>query len=121
MNRLILATKAVWCTLQEWFSRRYRTEVVRNDLPEILEKRRLYVVEESGYQESAALLCPCGCGQVLYLNLLEEERPCWRVRSSARAWTTVSPSIWRKTGCKSHFWLREGKIYWCRGLRLPQR
>ncbi|MGE3343138.1 MAG: DUF6527 family protein [Vicinamibacterales bacterium] len=29
---------------------------------------------------AAALLCPCGCGDVIELNLVEQASPCWRVR-----------------------------------------
>lgn len=113
MNKIWSALQQVWAFICEWIGRRYRVVVVQGDLPEILETHRLYVVEESGYQESAALLCPCGCGQTLYLNLLEEERPCWRVCTSKSKAATLSPSVWRKTGCESHFWLRQGKIHWC--------
>ncbi|WP_425373246.1 DUF6527 family protein, partial [Klebsiella pneumoniae] len=26
---------------------------------------------------------------------------------------TLYPSIWRTTGCRSHFWVRIGRIHWC--------
>ncbi|MFX8036043.1 DUF6527 family protein [Acinetobacter baumannii] len=26
---------------------------------------------------------------------------------------TLSPSIWRSKGCRSHFFVREGLIVWC--------
>jgi hypothetical protein len=32
--------------------------------------------EEDGRREQAAVTCPCGCGQVLHMNLLTDERPC---------------------------------------------
>ena len=57
----------------------YRTRVVIAELPEVLKKRTLYIVEEDGFEEQAALLCPCGRNHILHLNLLPDERPLWRV------------------------------------------
>ncbi|MDM9644782.1 DUF6527 family protein [Rhizobium sp. S163] len=26
---------------------------------------------------------------------------------------TLHPSVWRNSGCRSHFWVRRGRIAWC--------
>src|SRR5689334_9207100 len=65
-------------TVRGYFARPYRSEIVSGTLPEKLQKRRLYVVVDDGFQEQAAMLCPCGCKGVLHMNLLPDERPCWR-------------------------------------------
>ena len=57
--------------------------------------------------------CPCGCGRVLHMNLLPDERPCWRVTRNVDGTVTLHPSVWRKKDCGSHFWLRNGRIRWC--------
>ncbi|MER9141803.1 DUF6527 family protein [Mesorhizobium sp. M0871] len=60
------------------------------------------------------MLCPCGCRRVLHMNLLADERPCWRLTRHDDGTTTLHPSVWRTTGCGSHFWFRRGRVEWCR-------
>lgn len=114
MSRFYDALLGLWDSFRLWFRPRYQAQVVQNDLPGVLVKHRLYIVEESGYRERAALLCPCGCGHILYLNLLADERPCWRITLTAGGLASLHPSVWRKTGCNSHFWLRRGRVHWCK-------
>ncbi|WP_324252081.1 DUF6527 family protein [Roseibium aggregatum] len=45
--------------------------------------------------------------------LLEEVKPNWSLKSEDDKPPTLRPSVWRKTGCKAHFWLRDGHIHWC--------
>lgn len=97
----------------EWIVPPYRTTVVNGVLPKRLRWRRLYVVVEDGYQEQAAMLCPCGCKRVLHMNLLADERPCWTLTPHGDGTATLHPSVWRKKDCGSHFWLRRGKVVWC--------
>lgn len=113
MNSFFRKLRRSWRLIPQWLGRRYRAEIVENDLPEVLQNYRLYIVEESSFQERAAMVCPCGCQKTLFLNLLEDERPCWRVRVAPKGEASLSPSVWRKTGCESHFWLRQGKVKWC--------
>lgn len=98
--------------VRDWFLRSYRTMVVEEALPERLERRTVYIVREGGFAEQAALVCPCGCGAVLHMNLLPDDRPCWRVTRNFDGTVTLYPSIHRKKGCRSHFWLRNGQIRW---------
>jgi len=91
----------------------YRTVDVEEHLPSVLAKRTLYVVSEDGYEELAAMLCPCGCRQVLHMNLLGDERPRWRVRRHLDGTTSLEPSIWRKKDCRSHLWFKRGRVHWC--------
>ncbi|WP_248306350.1 DUF6527 family protein [Devosia oryzisoli] len=57
--------------------------------------------------------CPCGCGATIELMVIPEARPRWSITTDAQRRPTLHPSVWRKTGCKSHFWVREGRIQWC--------
>ena len=98
-----------------WFDWRhppYRTQVVSDNLPAHLIDHVLYVVEEDGYQEQAAMLCPCGCGRTLHMNLLPDERPCWVLTRHDDGTSTLNPSVWRQKDCRSHFWFRRGRIIW---------
>jgi hypothetical protein len=87
----------------------YRTVTVHDALPSNLEENILYVVDDDGHLEQAAMLCPCGCG----LNLLRDEGPCWRLTQHTDGTATLYPSVWRKKDCGSHFWFREGQVFWC--------
>lgn len=81
------------------------------DLPESIGKRTVFII---GNQENPWLLafqCPCGCKNIIQLNLLYDVYPNWSY-SINRKKITVRPSIWRKHGCKSHFFLKNGKILW---------
>lgn len=48
------------------------------------------------------LSCPCGCGAELPVNLDRRSGPAWRLYESRKG-TSVYPSVWRDTDCKSHF------------------
>lgn len=93
--------------------RPYRTIIVQDVLPPALSRGTVYIVEEDGFREQAAMLCPCRCGEVLHLNLLPDERPCWRATVDLKGAPTLHPSVWRRKGCGSHFWLRRGRVQWC--------
>lgn len=99
--------------LKRPFSRPYRSYTIEGQLPPRLRSKVAYIVEEDGYREHVSMLCPCGCRQVLHMNLLPDERPCWQVTEHTNGTVTLHPSVWRKKGCRSHFWLRGGKIHWC--------
>jgi hypothetical protein len=91
----------------------YRTQVVDAQLPAALAARTLYVVAEDGFEEQAAMVCPCGCGLVLHMNLLPDERPCWKLTRHRDGTSTLHPSVWRQKDCRSHFWFRKGRVIWC--------
>ena len=90
--------------------------MIEEALPRVLGRRILYVVQEDGYREQAAMVCPCGCGRVLHMNLLPDERPCWRLTEHSDGTASLHPSVWRKKDCGSHFWFRRGRVEWCRSV-----
>lgn len=49
------------------------------------------------------LLCPCGCGAELPVNLDSRAGPAWRLYQDQRKRISVYPSVWRDTDCGSHF------------------
>lgn len=89
------------------------TVVVVSDLPDKVESQKLYAVGEVGQYWLAALRCPCGCGDVIQLPMLAGQRPRWTLVEKGMRFPDLSPSIDRTVGCRSHFWLRKGKIHWC--------
>lgn len=59
----------------------------------------------------AYLLCPCGCGQQLALNLMTSQRPVWRVTVRSETDFSIFPSV-DSTTCGAHFWVSGGRITW---------
>ena len=117
MNRLLRIVRRQLSKFVAWlkrpFSRSYRSCVVEGELPARLRSKLVYIVEEDGFKEHVSMICPCGCQQVLHMNLLPDERPCWQVTEHRDGAVTLHPSVWRQKGCCSHFWLRKGEIHWC--------
>jgi hypothetical protein len=108
--------RAFWRRLWGWFEglfqAPYRTQKLEGDLPAKLYSKTIYVVEEDGYLEHVVMVCPCGCGQLLYMNLIPDERPCWRVIDHENGTISLWPSVWRQKGCHAHFWFRHGQVFW---------
>lgn len=65
-----------------------------------------------GVARSLAISCPDGCGEQLTINLDRRTGPAWRFYDSDSG-VSVFPSVWRDTGCKSHFIIWRSKIFWC--------
>jgi hypothetical protein len=82
------------------------------DLPDKLEKGRVYVVGENGHHWSAGLKCPGGCGNVLEINLVPDMRPLWHFVENPDGTITIEPSIWRKRDCECHFRITNGRVRW---------
>ena len=83
------------------------------ELPEVPKDQVIYLVGEAEHLWVAAMKCPCGCSETIHLNLLHGQRPRWSVAESEDGPVTLSPSVWRKAGCKSHFFFRNGLVVWC--------
>jgi hypothetical protein len=83
------------------------------EFPNKLDKAKVYLAGESEHLWAAAMICPCGCGDMIDLNLLKQSRPCWSVEEHSDGTITLAPSVWRQKGCRSHFLLRHGRIDWC--------
>src|SRR4051812_6368813 len=56
------------------------------------------------------LRCPCGCGEDIPVNLDSRAGKAWRYYDRGGRGATVFPSIWRDTGCESHFIIWSGHI-----------
>ena len=76
------------------------------DSPEIREWLQKVVGDE--YQD----LTRHGCADPIQLSLNPEGHPRWALRMSWDRAATLSPSVWRRAGCRSHFFLRRGEVEW---------
>lgn len=93
------------------WQRRKLTVIAVVDLPIQPKVGIFYLVQDGGFAWAALMQCPCGCGDSITLNLIGQ-RPRWSAAVDARGIVTVQPSIWRTSGCRSHFWIRKGRVRW---------
>ena len=65
------------------------------------------------------MMCPCGCGDQIVINVDPNAGPAWSVYCVDDNFEelTIYPSIWRDTGCGSHFIVWRGNIL---GIGLPR-
>ena len=95
--------------------RRFVVNYVENP-PEQLEANGLYLIGNPTRPWAAAFLCPCGCRDRITLSLIDTDSPSWRAYLSVAGDITFNPSIWRTKGCRSHFFIRYGRVVWAREM-----
>jgi len=100
----------LWHDLGEITQRKFRIAFLE-ELPPALAEHTAYIVGEGDHRWYVAMLCPCGCREVIYLNTRPDSHPYWRITEHKRT-ISIEPSIWRQKGCRSHFFLRKGRIHW---------
>lgn len=117
------ALRRLWIWFRGFFTRREKPfqTVVVDDFPERPVPGTVYVIGENGYRWCVGLVCPCGCGSTIQLNLLPDTSPRWRFDVHSDDTLSLSPSVCRTTGCRSHFFLRRGLVEWCRPVAAPRR
>ena len=86
--------------------------VYDNPNPERLKQNIIYVVGNEKFAKWAYLKCPSRCGEVIMLSLIQSAKPFWNIKRDKLGRPTIYPSIHKLDGCKSHFWLRRGKLRW---------
>ena len=67
-------------------------------LPDELRERTVYLAGEGRHLGCVALVCLCGRGEVIGLNLLKDARPCWAVDKHPEGTVSIQPSVWRQEG-----------------------
>jgi len=92
---------------------KYRVELISdNPVSEEINDNVVYVVGGKDYVKWAYLKCPDNCGKDIMLNLSENREPSWKVKRDKIGRVTLHPSIHKLDGCKSHFWIKKGKLKW---------
>ena len=114
MKEILHWCKAVVLQLLSFGTRKPYCVFYTNDTPEILRPNVVYIVGENQYFWAAVMLCPCGCKQTLFMPLTINDSPKWSFVVHIDKTVSLTPSIYRITGCKSHFYLRNGLIKWCK-------
>lgn len=97
----------------DWVLPARKLQILQGDaLPEKLPRRDLLLLRDSGEDWCVGLRCPCGCGQHIELPLIQEANPRWKLRVEPDGAPTLAPSVWLQDGCRSHFFVRRGKVVW---------
>src|SRR4051812_45242071 len=65
---------------------------------------------ERGRPRVIVVNCPCGCGEKLAMNLDRRAGKAWRLHVGEHG-VSLFPSVWRDTGCESHFILWRNTFY----------
>jgi hypothetical protein len=78
--------------------------------PDVAAPWRVYLVGEGNGLWKAVFRCPCGCGELIELSLHRVGRPRWIATPHLDGRITLRPSVWRTTGCRSHFILERGRV-----------
>jgi hypothetical protein len=92
------------------------TAVISSDIPsaESIEEGIMVIVGGANFVKWVYFKCPCGCGDVLLLSLMKSIKPNWKLKADQFTLPTIYPSVWKNDGCKSHFWIRKGRVIWVR-------
>ncbi len=69
---------------------------------------------ERGRLRALVGMCPCGCGTVITINLDQRAGKAW-VLYNRRNGISLYPSIWRDSGCESHFVIWKNRVLWLDG------
>ena len=86
--------------------------VSENPSKEDIVENTITIVGGKNFRKWAYLRCPCGCGDILMLSLLKETTPNWNLKIDRYGRPSITPSIWKTDGCKSHFFIKKGKLKW---------
>jgi hypothetical protein len=82
----------------------------RSEVGSLLCKPGDAVIILRGQPRWMILKCPCGCGEEIPINLDRRAGKAWRYYDRDGRGLTLFPSVWRDTGCQSHFVVRWGRI-----------
>lgn len=103
-----------WRRMLAALAPRRSLKVVEGDmLPAKLPRWNLVLARDGDEDWVVGLRCPCGCGQRLEMMLLKEVKPRWDISVDQGGHVSLHPSVRLRDGCKSHFWIRSGKVLWC--------
>lgn len=69
------------------------------------------VVVQRGEPRLIVMMCPCGCGEELAINLDSRSGKAWHLYWSKSDQPSLFPSVWRDSGCQSHFIMWRGRIW----------
>lgn len=84
----------------------------RHEASDLLKIAGDAVLVDRGVARSIAMACPDGCGEELTINVDRRSGPAWRYYLIGSE-LSLYPSVWRSSGCRSHFIVWRSRVYWC--------
>jgi len=66
---------------------------------------------ERGRLRALLCMCPCGCGDVITVNLDRRADKAWSLYRRGNS-ISLYPSVWRDSGCESHFVVWSNRVLW---------
>lgn len=81
----------------------------------------LVIVHSGNFTKWACFRCPCGCGDKIALSLATDRRASWKMNLDRLRRPTITPSVWQRDGCYSHFWIKKGGVEWCPRTGKPSK
>ena len=90
--------------------------IITEDMPvsEDVKENTLVILGGKDWAKWVLLKCPCGCGDLITLSLMKSHKAFWNLKIDLMKRVTLSPSIWKNDGCKSHFFVKKGKLRWAK-------
>jgi len=122
MRLFILIWTWIWTSITGLWSRLFgatpqkiTVSIIDGDTPpDTIKGQDFILAREEDEDWAIAFLCPCGCKDRLELALIPEVKPHWTLTLNEENHPTLHPSVWRKTGCLAHFWVKNGEVVWCK-------
>lgn len=103
-----------WRRLKSFLVPARRLRIVEGDsLPSRIPRHDIVLAREGDEDWCVGMRCPCGCGKSIELLLIRDVMPRWDLEIDRKGLPSLKPSIWLAHGCRSHFWLKHGRIHWC--------
>lgn len=104
---------ALWDLITSFRSPTLKVAIITGDIfPKPLPKGRIVLLDDDG-QYAVGMRCPCGCGESIELMVMEGVYPRWDIELDDKSRPTLRPSVWKQSGCQSHFWITNGRVIWC--------
>jgi hypothetical protein len=75
------------------------------------EPNTIALIRRANQNRSVVFTCPCECGDLIVINVDPAVGPAWRVKFK-RDKVSLLPSVWRDSGCGSHFIIWENTVWW---------
>lgn len=82
----------------------------RAEVTDQLQRAGDAVLIQRGQPRWLLLRCPCGCGEDIPVNIDPRAGKAWRLYHDKNG-LSLFPSVWRDTGCESHFIVLRSQIY----------
>src|SRR5689334_12734059 len=70
----------------------------------IVEAADCLAVVTRGVPRLLLMRCPCGCAELVTLNLDPRSGPSWKI-TQRKGRISLSPSVWRESACNAHYFL----------------